>query len=291
MDIQKLAFDNRIFYTQAGSHSYGLNTESSDEDFRGVFVGNPENVAGLFPVEHCEYTGDNMLYELKKFITLARDCNPNIIELLFVDEIDILLNTPFWERIRENREWFLTRRAKHTFSGYATAQLKRIRGHNKWLLDPQPEQAPSPAKYVRKTYIEGLGERELFDQNAYEQALRQWKQYWEWRNNRNEKRAELEAQHGFDSKHGMHTIRLMRMATEILRGDGVIVKRPDRDELLAIRNGNVSFDELMKMAEDYEKQLEMLYETSPLPRAPDSEKINNLLLETYREFWQERACW
>jgi predicted nucleotidyltransferase len=291
MDIQKLAEENRIFYTRAGSHAYGLNTESSDEDYRGVFAGNPDNIAGLFPVEHCEYTGDNVVYELKKFITLARDCNPNIIELLFVDESDVLLATPYWERIRERRDWFLSKRAKHTFSGYATAQLKRIRGHNKWLLDPQPEAPPAPAKYVRKMYIEGLGEREMFDRNAYEQAHRQWKQYWEWRDNRNEKRAELEAQHGYDSKHGMHMVRLMRMAVEIMRGDGVIVKRPDRAELLAIRNGVVSFEELMELAADYDKQLEALYETSPLPRAPDSEKINALLLDIYRDFWRERVVW
>lgn len=291
MDIQKLAKDNRIFYTRAGSHAYGLNIESSDDDFRGVFAGNPENVAGLFPVEHCEYSGDNVVYELRKYITLARDCNPNIIELLFVDESDVLLTTPYWERIRAVRDSFLTRRARHTFSGYATAQLKRIRGHNRWLQDPQPREAPSPVKYVRKMYIEGLGEREMFDQVAYEQANRQWKQYWEWREKRNEKRAELEAQHGFDSKHGMHMVRLMRMATEILRGDGVIVKRLDRDELLAIRNGEVSFDELIAMAEDYEKQLETLYQTSPLPRAPDSEKINQLLLDIYRDFWRDRAGW
>jgi predicted nucleotidyltransferase len=291
MDIQKLAEENRIFYTRAGSHAYGLNTENSDEDFRGVFVGNPENVVGLFPVEHCEYTGDNLVYELRKFITLARDCNPNIIELLFVDGSDILLATPLWERIREKRDWFLSKRAKHTFSGYATAQLKRIRGHNKWLRDPQPKEAPAPAKYVRKTYIQGLGERELFDQNAYEQAHRQWEQYWDWRKNRNEKRAELEAEHGYDSKHGMHCIRLMRMAVEIMRGDGVIVKRPDRADLLAIRNGEISLDELMKIADDYEKQLEALYETSSLPRAPDTEKINALLLETYRNFWREKAGW
>jgi len=291
VDVQQLAERNRIFTTRAGSRAYGLNIEGSDEDYRGVFIGAPDNLVGLHPVEQCEYSGDNVVYELRKFMLLARDCNPNIIELLFVDDGDILLTTPWWERIRAERDSFLLRRAKHTFSGYATAQLKRIRGHNRWLQDPQPEAPPSPASYLRKKYIEGLGERELFDQDAYNQAHRQWKQYWEWRANRNEKRAALEAEHGFDSKHGMHMIRLMRMATEILSGQGVIVKRPDRAELLAIRNGALSFDELVAMAESYERQLEELYEKSPLPHAPDSDKINRLLVETYRDFWRERAGW
>jgi uncharacterized protein len=147
------------------------------------------------------------------------------------------------------------------------------------------------ARFVRTMYIEGLGEREFFDKEAYEHAHRRWKQYWEWREKRNETRAELEAQHGFDVKHGMHMIRLLRMGVEILRGEGVIVKRPDRDELLAIRNGEFSFDQLVALAEHYETQLEAAYETSPLPKAPDVEKINRLLLESYRDFWSERGLW
>jgi predicted nucleotidyltransferase len=39
----------------------------------------------MFPFEHCQYHGDYIVYELRKFIGLARDCNPNIIELLFAD--------------------------------------------------------------------------------------------------------------------------------------------------------------------------------------------------------------
>jgi predicted nucleotidyltransferase len=285
MDIQKLAERNRIFTCRVGSHGYGLNIASSDEDFRGVFIGEPANVYGLFPVEHCEYSGDYMVYELRKFIHLARECNPNIIELLFMDESDVLFSTPYWEKIVSQRELFLSRKARFTFTGYATAQLKRIKGHNKWLNNPQPEEPPSPQKYLKVKYIEGLGEQPVFDEAAYDAAYKHWKQYWEWRNNRNEKRAELEAQHGFDSKHGMHLIRLLRMGLEVMSGQGVIVKRPDREELLAIRNGEIPFEELVKMAEDYEQRIEALYETSPLPKAPDVEKINQLLIETYESYW------
>lgn len=290
MNIQQLAQDNRIFTTRSGSHAYGLNVASSDDDIRGVFVGLPENLLGLYPVEHCEYTGDDVAYEVRKFLMLARDCNPNIIELLFVDEGDILLSTPFWEAIRAQREVFLSRRAKHTFSGYAMAQLKKIRGHNRWLNDPQPREQPAPAKYLKTKHIEGLGHREVFDQVAYEMALKQWKQFWEWKENRNPKRAVLEEEHGYDTKHAMHLIRLLRMGVEILSGQGVIVKRPDREELLAIRNGSLSYDELVELAQNYEAQLEALYDQSPLPRSADDAAINRLIVATYREFWQEKAA-
>lgn len=291
MDVQEIAQQNRIFYTRAGSRCYGLNTATSDEDFRGVFIGLPSNVVGLFPVEHCELSGDNMLFELRKFIHLAKECNPNIIELLFVDESDILWQDGWWARIKAQRELFLSRKAKFTFSGYAMAQLKKIRGHNRWLNDPKPVEAPEPAKYLKVKHIDGLGHREVFDQVAYETALKQWRQYWEWKENRNQTRAALEENHGYDTKHAMHLIRLLRMGTEIMRGEGVHVRRADRDELLAIRNGSLTYEELVAMAEDYERQLENLYQTSDLPHAPDVGKINQLLIGIYRGFWAQRGAW
>jgi predicted nucleotidyltransferase len=198
MNARLLAEERRIFTCRAGSHAYGLNTHTSDEDTRGVFVGSPSNACGLFPVENVEYDGDYIVFELRKFVSLAKDCNPNIIELLYIHEDDILFSHPLWERLRESRDLFLTRRAKHTFSGYAVAQLKKIRGHKAWVMNPQPKEAPLPAKFVKTKYIEGLGQREVFDQMAYDEANKRWKQYWEWKENRNPKRAAMEEQSGYD---------------------------------------------------------------------------------------------
>src|SRR5690606_31315208 len=142
MNAVDIAQANRIFYTIAGSRAYGLSTPGSDEDFRGVFIGLPDNLIGLHPLEHCELSGDNMLFELRKFLVLAKDCNPNIIELLFMSEDDILFQNEWWLQVKEKRDLFLSKKAKFTFSGYAMAQLKKIRGHNRWLNDPQPVQEP-----------------------------------------------------------------------------------------------------------------------------------------------------
>lgn len=289
MNARPLADERRIFSCRAGSHAYGLATENSDEDTRGVFVGKPSNLCGLFPLEHVEYDGDYMVYELRKFVSLAKDCNPNIIELLYIHPDDVLFSTPFWERLRESRDLFLTRRAKHTFSGYAVAQLKKIRSHKAWVMNPQPVEPPSPAKYVKTKYIEGLGQTEVFDQLAFDTALKQWKQYHEWKENRNSKRAAMEEQSGYDLKHAMHLIRLLLMAREILQGQGVMVKRPDRDYLLSIRNGAFEYDEIVARSDELVAQLETLYEASPLPHAPDVEKIDALLVSIYRDFWKQRG--
>ena len=56
-------------------------------------------------------------------------------------------------------------------------------------------------------------------------AIKHWDCYQTWKTDRNPARAELERQHGYDTKHAMHLIRLMRMG----------VQCDDADELCAIR--------------------------------------------------------
>ncbi len=289
MNTAQLARERRIFTCRAGSHAYGLNTATSDEDTRGVFVGTPSNVCGLFPVENVEYDGDYVVFELRKFVALAKDCNPNILELLYIHPDDVLLSTPLWERLREARALFLTRRAKHTFSGYAVAQLKKLRGHKAWVDNAHPKEAPLPAKFVRRKFIEGLGHAEVFDQLAYDTALKQWKQYWEWKENRNPARAAMEEQSGYDRKHAMHLIRLLLMAREIGRGEGVLVKRPDRDYLLSIRGGAFAYEEIVALSDALIAELDALYDSAPLPHAPDVARIDALLVSIYRDFWRERG--
>jgi hypothetical protein len=65
----------------------------------------------------------------------------------------------------------------------------------------------------------------------------------------------------------MHLIRLLRMGTEIMRGEGVQVKRSDREELLAIRGGQLGYDEMVALAQECEQELDALYQSSTrMPR-------------------------
>lgn len=90
---------------------------------------------------------------------------------------------------------------------------------------------------------------------------------------------ELEARHGYDTKHAMHLVRLLRMCEEILDGRGVLTRRPDRDELLAVRNGAWPYDALIEWAEAQDAKCAALYETSTLRHHPDVEAIDRLCIE------------
>ena len=71
----------QIYLGRAGSHSYGTSTPSSDLDFRGIFVADPEYIRTPFyqiNVQKDPNEMDSESYELNKFMTLYCDGNPNI---------------------------------------------------------------------------------------------------------------------------------------------------------------------------------------------------------------------
>lgn len=121
----------------------------------------------------------------------------------------------------------------------------------------------------------------IVNERRYAAAMRNWKAYQEWKLGRNAKRAELEAKFGYDTKHAMHLVRLLTMAEEILSTGRVIVKRPDAEFLLSVRNGAIPFDDLVEWARWKEATLELI--KTRLPYEPDRPAIDRLLMEVVEE--------
>ena len=119
---------------------------------------------------------------------------------------------------------------------------------------------------------------------AFRGALAEYKSYLNWKKNRNPARAELERKWGYDTKHGMHLVRLLRMAREILETGKVLVKRPDADELNAIRNGAWSYEKIIEWGETEDAALNEVMEKSALPKSPNRKIINKVLTEVTYEY-------
>jgi hypothetical protein len=352
-----------------GSRAYGLHTERSDVDVKGVavppapvlfgFLHRFEQAEGPAAVDPFADTLneeeraavareklEGVIYELRKFMSLAADNNPNILDVLFCRDAEVRHITPVGERLREAAPRFLSMAARHTFSGYALSQLKRIETHRRWLIDPptvEPARAdfglpprtlipsdqlaaaqdairkkvdsweldfgemPDASKlYVREQIENMLVERHIYSESRFAAAARSigyeenfidlldrerhykaarnnWDQFHTWQRSRNPARAALEAQHGYDTKHAMHLLRLLRMGREILETGTVHVWRGDRDrdELLAVRAGALPYDQLIEQARADEARLTALYaaKNSPLPRVADREGLNTLCIE------------
>lgn len=291
-----------LFLTLHGSQAYGTNTPDSDYDIRGVCIPPRWYYSGcLQSFDHLERKEPNdlALYELRKFCKLAMDANPNIIELLYIPESKWLYVTPEWRKLVKNRHLFLSKKAKFTFSGYAVSQLKRIKNHYFWLKTEEPT-CPTREEYdlpnqmkmtvSEEQVVHKLLQNEVLPdpeivrdyitrEQRYREAHDKWETYTQWRANRNPYRHDLEERYGYDTKHALHLIRLMRMCVEILTTGDVIVERPDADELLEIKGGKWSYEELLSWAEGMDVELDLLYQTSSLQKEPDRKEIDRLCQE------------
>ncbi len=145
------ASESIIFECIAGSKAYGLATDTSDTDIRGVFVLPKEKYYGLeYTGQISNETNDIVYYELKKFIELLAKNNPNIIELLNIPSDCILLQHPLFEKIKS--AYFLSKICKDSFANYAFTQIKKARGLKKKIANPVEKDRKSVVDfcYVRK---------------------------------------------------------------------------------------------------------------------------------------------
>lgn len=348
----QLMNDNMIVKHYAGSIAYGTNLPTSDVDFRGIFCADQINVrTPFFTVRECEDSleEDTKLYELAHFMKLCLDCNPNVVETLWVDPDDIVQKSAAYDILYQNRHRLLSSKIAFTTSGYALAQLKRIKGHNKWINNPQPVEPPQPKDFLsvvqwfgesKNLHVdlndfwndyrmipfggniygiyewsgttlwngttgglndifedsrEGLGVPLMvvkYRKDEYRQSKETHKNYWSWKNNRNAARGTLEEQFGYDTKHAMHLVRLLRMGKEALKTGELIVKRPDAEELLAIRNGTWSYEEVVRYAESMDNEVtKELYNKTNLPKKPDVKFAAQLLMEVQDSIWMKDMIW
>ena len=126
-----------------------------------------------------------------------------------------------------------------------------------------------------------------YNKDGYKKYCKDYKAYWDWVEKRNKARYENTISHGknYDAKNMMHTFRLLDMAEEILRDSKIIVKRPNREQLLKIRAGEFNYDELVTKATEKLKIIEALYETSTLPKRPNIEMIEKVLIQIRNELY------
>lgn len=302
--------DELIFMTLAGSHMYGTNTPDSDIDKRGVCVP-PKNVVMGFAREFKQqnFEGeDTVVYGLMRFMKLCLENNPNILELLYAPEDCVQVMHPTWEKLLERRDEILSAKCFHTFTGYAHSQLNRLRGHREWLRNP-PTHQPTRAEFGLKEagsgivkVAKGVDVAEISPEalvviekeKRYKAAMRRWDDYQRWLKERNPARAALEAKFGYDTKHALHLVRLLRMGHEILTQGKVIVRRPDAEELLAIRSGCYGIDELLEMVDKLEAEVKKVYEekTYVVPFSPPNQEMSDFCVELHELHWSNyrSAC-
>jgi len=109
-----------------GSQAYGLETEESDTDRRGIYLAPADLQWSLFgaPEQFEDNAGQACYWELQKFLVMAVRANPSILECLYSPLVEKA--TPLAEELLSIRQGFLSQMIFQTFNGYALSQFKKI---------------------------------------------------------------------------------------------------------------------------------------------------------------------
>ena len=360
MTTQEIAEKNLIYKVLVGSHAYGTNLPTSDKDYAGVFIPPIEYYFGVqaFDLLNEQKENDKAYYSLRKFVHLALQNNPNVLEILFVDDSKLLKYEPSFELIKEYRDKFLSQRCLKTYMGYAQAQLYRIKNHRKWLtqelatmevLRPLVKHCAINRKWVQWRFgsnmvarlelelpalekdwsclvqqsweedtispgmdicldrlagtglvqpdendpqfyrnygqtADGKCTKIVFDEMKFKEAKKHRGQYTTWMAERDPSRHETELKYGYDTKHAMHLVRLLRTGYEILTTGQLIVQRPDASELLEIRGGKWTYEQLIAYADEMIAKVEGLT-TFAVPEEPDTKYIDQNVVRATMDFF------
>ncbi|MGW0365613.1 nucleotidyltransferase domain-containing protein [Streptomyces sp. NPDC002990] len=222
MDELTLVRDHTVYQCVMGSRAFGLATEASDTDRRGVYLA-PTPLFWRFekPPTHVEGPREEEFsWELERFCELALRANPNILECLHSPLVERI--SPVGEELLSLREAFLSRQAHTTFTRYAASQRGKL----------------------------------LADLRIHGAA--RW-------------------------KHAMHLLRLLLSCRDLLRtGRLTIDAEPYRDRLLAVRRGELTWDEAEAWMTRLTEENDSALASTPLPPSPDHARVEAFLHRTRR---------
>ena len=305
--------DRIILLTLGGSFSYGLNNKDSDLDIRGIALHSKEELLGTSNFEQfINNETDTVIYSISKFISLASQCNPNIIEILGCRNEDYLYISPLGQLLLDNKDLFLSQRAIDNFSAFAYAQLKRIRSAtirdridadelNKYLISSLQS---AYANLETQLELDKYGKFNLFyddidkeikvdvnfnklPQNeiiSIANCLKQVKENYTKTMGKNKRKDDAHL-----NKHCMHLYRLLCMGLELCLDNTINVYRKDREFLLKIRSGyymnsdGLIDEKFYELVDNKFKEIEENRASCILPKKPNQKLIENLLIKINEE--------
>lgn len=307
-----------IFLTLGGSYSYGTNVETSDVDVRGCALNSESDLLGLTSFEQVVNTQtDTTIYAFNKLVSLLLNCNPNTIEMLGCKPEHYFYISDIGREMIANRKMFLSKRAVHSFGGYANQQLRRLENalaRDRLSQARREEHILNSMKGAVKSFesrytIFGNGSIVLYtDESPREDLDReifadiQLKKYpvrefnsvindltnvigtYEKLNHRNHKKDDEHL-----NKHAMHLIRLYLLCLDILEKEDIVTYcGDDLPLLMSIRKGDYQLEdgtyrpEFFEMVSDFEKRLNYAKQNTSLPDNPDMKKVEEFVMSVNR---------
>ena len=314
MNERIIAEKNKILELVAGSFLYGTNTETSDKDYYGVFVPDVEYVLGFRRCEEVDFSivkkddndkntpdsVDRKFYELRKFVKLAMENNPNIIEILFVNEASTIFINDIGKELLAIKHKFPHKGAKQKFLGYAFSQKHKMvikKDHyfdlingldylNKFNEDKYIAEIildTHKPHFIGTSYSDQhnvkfivIGDMNLLPSMTVKKA----RSMIQDRLDRVGNREELLLRYGFDTKFASHLIRLMLEGVELLETGNIEFPLKDRQLILDIKQGKWTINNVLNFSTDLEKKIEDLGINSKLPDKPNVDELERFTINT-----------
>lgn len=242
---------------------------------------------------------DFSIYNIVKFFDLCAGGNPNMVDALFVPNNCVLHITQIGQMVRDNRRLFLHKGCWHRFKGYAYQQKNKAvtKVHEGLNLLVQWEEDHGVSHTV--SFGEVVAEANLREISMPEGSLAVPLQYipestgiirhlndadfsaylklYHYMMTKS-KRAERVKIDGTDRKFLYHVVRLLDEAEQILTLGDLDLQRA-REQMKAVRRGDMTEKDVDDYFTEKEAQLEKVYQESKLQYEPDWGKLKSLLLQ------------
>lgn len=317
MNVSEMAKKNLILKYPVGSKLYGTDTLTSDTDYSGVFVADESYYLGMFSVDQVDLSEvvkrvdgkndsssiDYTVYNIKKFIRLAMDNNPNVLEQLFISKEKLLYYTETGQILLDNREIFPHQGLYQRFTGYAISQKKKmvtktthfnilqdvvkylktkenyrdkletLEVEMKTKFNLHIDEIVLDHNYIQRNFV--VGDSRVPLDFTIKKAI-------EVLGNRIRifsNRQELITRYGYDCKFASHLIRLLDEGIELLETGKIEFPLRNASLLKDIKEGKYSLEEIFIKAEQLEKEVALKLEKTKLPKYPNVEEINSLTIK------------
>lgn len=302
-----------------GSHLYGLNTEKSDTDLKGVFLPEVKDLLLGKDMSHIskktnttELKNDHTdvdfeSFSIQRFMHLLETGQPMAIEVLFTPPEHTLETSIIWEKITSVRHQLLTKSCK-AFTGYCISQASKycVKGDRLETLEKclsiLKEFKPTLSiNYYFKELVVGMGSYEHFKvlevdtKHGISFSILGKKFFGTARimtvteslestlNRYGNRTRTTKEMGGADWKALSHALRIAVEVKEILT-EGTLtlpLKKDERNFIFRTKQGLVKEDVVVKALETLLNEVEEAQKTSTLPEKFNKNLAEELILSAY----------
>ena len=310
-----------VVRVEFGSHLYGTNTDSSDHDYKSVYVPCSsdillQRVKGSLGHKVKRFEGDknspedtdDEMYSIQRYLGLLSEGQTVTIDMLFTPAP--LITSPLWEEIRANKDLLLTKRSA-AFVGYCRTQA------NKYGIKGSRVAAAKEAMEFFNAHLERLGTtaklHEIADllpsitgehthiveldttpgntehfvdccnrKVSFGNTIKAASEIYSRIYENYGKRARLaQTNEGVDWKALSHAVRVANEALELLSTGNVTFPLPNAEHILEIKRGLLPYDDVASEIERLLVEVESASDKSMLRDEADQQFIDELVCRVH----------